>query len=274
MVVPWIACASGSEDQSLHQAPTVEPRQHKPMILHERHGSITSSYNWSGYAVTGAGVVSDVKGSWIVPTIQQGACQPSGTQYSSFWVGIDGYSSNTVEQIGTDSDCQNGKPVYYAWYEFYPKFPYNINTITVQAGDVISAEVSYGTDGKFTVSITDESTNPPQSFSISQKIPNAKRSSAEWIIEDSGGLLPDFGIVDFGSKYTGVSTGVPPTPTCWATVGGTSGAVGSFPASSVFEITLVTSDGKNTVMSQPSALSSDSASFTDSFTDTWYNAGP
>ena len=155
MIVPWIACASGSEDQSLNQAPTIAPRQHGPMILRERHGRNATSFNWSGYAVTGPNdSVSDVKGSWKVPAIQ-GACS-SQTQYSSFWVGIDGYSSNTVEQIGTDSDCQNGSPIYYAWYEFYPHYPYNI-PIAISAGDVISAEVSY-LGGKFTVSITDVTT--------------------------------------------------------------------------------------------------------------------
>lgn len=164
MIVPWIACASGSEEESLHAAPTVAPRQHAPAIIRERHGRNATSSNWSGYAITGANdSVSDVKGSWIVPAIQI-ACQPNTTQYSSFWVGIDGYSSNTVEQIGTDSDCQNGKPVYYAWYEFYPKFADNL--FTVYPNDIISAEVKYS-GGQFTVTITDVTTN--QSWSTSQK---------------------------------------------------------------------------------------------------------
>ena len=256
MIVPWIACASGSQDESLHQAPTVAPRQHAPMIIRERHGRNATSSNWSGYAVTGAnGLVSDVKGSWVVPAIL-GNCS-STNQYASFWVGIDGYDSSTVEQIGTDSDCQNGSAVYYAWYEFYPHFSYNV-PITIHAGDVISAEVSYGAAGKFTVSITDESTTPKQSWSTSQKMPNAKRSSAEWIIEapSSGGILPlaDFGTVDFGFDYTGVS------PTCWATVEGVPGAVGSF--ASFVEITMVASNGAH--MFQPS-LSTDGTSFSDAW---------
>ena len=46
----------------------------------------------------------------------------SGPTYSSVWVGIDGYSSNTVEQIGTEQDVSaNGKTSYYAWYEMYPQ---------------------------------------------------------------------------------------------------------------------------------------------------------
>src|SRR5207245_6374355 len=103
------------------------------------HEASVSSTNWSGFAVTGsAGSVSDAKGSWVVPTIQ-GTC-PGTNQYSSFWVGIDGYSSGTVEQTGTDSDCQNGVPTYYAWYELFPQPPFLINSISVHPGDVISAE--------------------------------------------------------------------------------------------------------------------------------------
>jgi len=232
--------------------------RHAPMVLHERHGRNATSFNWSGYAVTGPNdSVSDVKGSWKVPAIQ-GACS-SQTQYSSFWVGIDGYSSNTVEQIGTDSDCQNGSPIYYAWYEFYPHYPYNIR-IAISAGDVISAEVSY-LGGKFTVSITDVTTQ--KSWNTSEKMPNAKRASAEWIIEDSGGMLPDFGTVDLGQHYTRVPL------TCDATVSGASGPIGSAAfAARLVEITMVASDG--TIMSQPSSLSKDETSFT----DTWMNAGP
>src|SRR6266542_694566 len=81
--------------------------RHSPIIIRERHGVSVGSLNWSGYAVTGApGSVTDAKGSWVVPSIQ-GNCG-STNAYASFWVGIDGFSSNTVEQVGTDSDCQNG----------------------------------------------------------------------------------------------------------------------------------------------------------------------
>lgn len=39
---------------------------------------------------------------------------------SAFWVGLDGSSSTSVEQLGRDSDCDSGTPSYYAWYEMYP----------------------------------------------------------------------------------------------------------------------------------------------------------
>lgn len=225
------------------------------------HAGSASSLNWAGYAVTAAaGSVSDVKGSWVVPSIQ-GSC-PSTNQYSSFWVGIDGFNSNTVEQTGTDSDCQGGAPRYYAWYEFYPHPSKLISGLAVHPGDVISAEVVYS--GSFTVAIRDVTTGA--SFSASAHVKSAQRSSAEWIAEapsSSGGILPlaDFGTVSFGADTTGVAS------TCTATVGGVSGAIGSF-GSSVQSITMVTSSGA--VKASPSSLSSDGTSFS----VTWKSSGP
>ena len=82
-----------------------------PILRHGPMHRITnsSSSNWSGYAVTGSRFTS-VSASWTEPTAR---C--SGTAYSSFWVGLDGDTSNTVEQTGTDADCSGSAPQYYAW---------------------------------------------------------------------------------------------------------------------------------------------------------------
>ena len=82
-------------------------------------GSAVQSSNWSGYAAEtnlndpASGAVTAVSGSWVVPKVTP--TSNSSTAYSSVWVGIDGYSSSTVEQIGTDSDVVNGQVQYYAW---------------------------------------------------------------------------------------------------------------------------------------------------------------
>jgi len=243
--------------------------RHAPIIIRERRNSVTTSSNWSGYAVTGSrGSVTDVKGSWIVPAIQT----PCGStnQYASFWIGIDGYNSNTVEQIGTDSDCQGGAPAYYAWYEFYPHWSFGITLNSpILAGDVISAEVKSTAGGVFTVSLADVTTG--QSFSTSVKMNNAQRSSAEWIAEApwSGGVLPlaNFGTAQYGANYTGVAG------TSSATVNGVTHSIGAFgsptaPSSPVQEIAMVTSGGA--VKAQPSDLSSDGSSFGIQ----WLSAGP
>jgi len=215
-----------------------------------------TSQNWSGYAATGpAGSVSDVKGSWIVPAIV-GTC-PSKNQYASFWVGIDGYSSKTVEQIGTDSDCRNGSPTYYAWYEFYPKGSITISG-DIKPGDKISAEVKYAA-GKFTVSITDMTIS--KTFSKTASVTSANRSSAEWIAEapcctSSGGTLPltDFGTVTFGLDSTGVDY------TNFAADTSSTGALGKFPAVNIIEINK-TSITSSPMTSSCSTLSSNGTSF-------------
>lgn len=253
LAIPLITAAPSADASAATSNVAVAP--------HVWAGS-SSSLNWAGYAVTGAaGSVSDVKGSWIVPAIQ-GTC-PSANQYSSFWVGIDGFNSNTVEQTGTDSDCRSGAPAYYAWYEFYPHPSKVISSVAVHAGDVMSAEVSYS-GGRFFVTILDVSTGA--SFSASARVNAAQRSSAEWIAEapsSSGGILPlaDFGTVSFGADTTGVAS------TCTATVGGVSGVIGSF-GSAVQSITMVTSS--SVVKASTSALSTDGTSFS----VTWQSSGP
>jgi hypothetical protein len=234
------------------------PHRHAPAIIRERHGRNATSSNWSGYAVTGAdGSITDVKGSWIVPSVT--CAQGAPDSYSSFWVGIDGYGSSTVEQLGVDANCISGKAEYSAWVEFYPHWPSTINTVKVEPGNTIFAEVSSSAKGQFTVSLNNQSNG--QSFSLSTKMQQAKLSSAEWIVEApwSSGVLPlaNFNVASFGQKYTRVQA-----PTCYATVGGKIGPIGSFAANAI-QIDMVTSSGA--LKAQTSALSNDGSSFTDAF---------
>jgi len=256
------AAVLGCATLRLADVPSARP-PHRPIVIRDiRHG-IVNSLNWSGYAVTGApGSVTNAKGSWIVPSIQ-GACGASN-QYASFWVGIDGFNSNTVEQIGVDADCQTGVPTYYAWFELYPHPFFIINGFTISPGNTVSAEVQYDGGGRFTLSITNVTTG--QSFSTSAKVHSAQRSSAEWIAEapsGASGVLPlaDFGTASYGFDTTAVSS------TCDATVNGTTGGIGGFGAS-IQQITMVSNSGR--IKAQPSSLSSDGASFSDS----WVSSGP
>jgi hypothetical protein len=264
-IAPLVIFVLTGSVQATGQEPAAKPgRVHGPAIIHERHGHQVTSTNWSGYAITGAkGSVRDVKASWVVPTIV-GSC-PSTNQFSSFWVGIDGYSSNTVEQVGTDSDCQNGQPVYYSWFEFYPHPSFTIDSVPVSPGDRVSAEVKETGKGMFTVTLTNVSTGA--SFTASAKVPSAAQTSAEWIAEApySGGILPlaDFGFVRFGSDYTGLPN------TCFSTISDTTGPIGLAAFNqNLDEITMDTSKG--IVKATPSSLSSDGTSFSIA----WTNPGP
>ncbi|MGA2621259.1 MAG: G1 family glutamic endopeptidase [Thermoguttaceae bacterium] len=169
----------------------------------------TTSSNWSGYAAetnlngAASGSVTAVNGTWKVPTAT--ANGSTSTAYSSVWVGIDGYSSSSVEQIGTDSDIVNGQAQYYVWYEMYPSASENVTGMTISAGDTINASVTYLTSGahagQFQLTITDASkTN--DTFTIYQTASSAARSSAEWVVEapsSTSGVLPlaNFGSVTF-----------------------------------------------------------------------------
>jgi Peptidase A4 family len=161
----------------------------------------STSTNWSGYAATG-GRFTSITSSWTEPSVICGG----GTAYSSFWVGLDGDTSSTVEQTGTDADCSSGVPQYYAWYQMYPKFPSNI--ASVQPGDSMSASVTTDGVGRFTLTITDSG---HWTFSTTQRLKSAALASAEVIAEapsSRGGVLPlaNFGTVNFGaSTANGVS---------------------------------------------------------------------
>jgi hypothetical protein len=252
--LPAFAQAPSAVD-STESVMRIAPHQHAPIKIKERHDDGTStSTNWSGYAVTASkDAVTSVKASWKVPTA---ICNGSGPQtgYAAFWIGIDGYNSNSVEQTGTDSDCSSGSPVYYSWYEFYPSPSYE-TTMSVEPGDIISTSVTYSSS-EFTVKITNERTG--LSFTKTKAVPSAKRSSAEWIAEapsSNSGVLPlsDFGTVFFGEDSTGISG------TNYATISGKTLPIGSFSSSSVQQITMESSSGS--LEAQPSALSSDKTSF-------------
>ena len=102
-------------------------RPGSPLIGHGFPRRQDQSTNWSGYAATGS--FTSVSAHWTEPT---GHCT-SATRYSSFWVGLDGFNSTTVEQTGSEVDCSGGSPVYYSWYEMYPAFPVNFSN-TVRPG--------------------------------------------------------------------------------------------------------------------------------------------
>ena len=167
-----------------------------------------SSSNWAGYAATGAaGRFTSVSASWTQPT----ASCAGGSQYAAFWVGLDGYTSKTVEQIGTEADCTGPTPQYYAWYEVYPGAGVNFAN-PVSPGDKFTGTVTAQGNDKFRLVLEDITQGWTQTISATQA--GADLSSAEAIAEapsnTSGGssVLPltDFGSVDFtGVTVNGTS---------------------------------------------------------------------
>jgi hypothetical protein len=290
----------------------VTPHRHGPASLHRLHFDGTAeAYNWAGYAIAAAippanptsptGVtVTSVTGSWVVP---EAACSGRSSQYAAFWIGIDGWYSSTVEQIGTDSDCSSGTPSYYAWYEFYPldsyyacptgsgRNPPPCPLMSLKAGDVMSASVNCNIGGTCTATITDESMSPPASFSTTftptRQTGAPQLSSGEWIAEapcctSSGGVLPlaNFGTASYGQDYTPVTGTNFATVITSATPKGLTAPINSFFSDSPatwWTSTMVNQSYRGTnplppadIMAAPSGLSSDGSSFT----VTWKSAGP
>jgi len=181
-----------------------------PQIIHHARGAATSS-NWSGYAAYNT-TFTKVRATWVQPAA---TCNSGGGQFASFWVGLDGYKSTSVEQIGTDSDCTGtNHPVYYAWWEMYPNPSNQIANFVVHAGDTISAQVSRVAT-LYTLSLTNVTTG--QSFST-VKAATASNNSAEWVAEAPSQCiivfcrvlpLANYGTMTFSNAYATSGTEKP-----------------------------------------------------------------
>jgi hypothetical protein len=130
--------------------------------------------DWSGYAVTGA-TYSSTTADWTVPAV---TCSTSGT-YLAIWTGLDGYSSPTVEQIGTAVDCAGVTPEYIGWYDLYPSSAVAFSN-TVKPGDAVQASVTYKSS-KFRLSLRDVTQGWTQT--VTKSLAGADRSSAETVVE-------------------------------------------------------------------------------------------
>lgn len=256
----YIECELRLKEKNLRKHHDDNPEFHNEKDKNSDYQSFThphmpvlesASLNWSGYAALtnlshpAQNVVNAVYGSWIVPSLSAA----SHTTYSSIWVGIDGYSSNTVEQIGTEHDWYNGQQQNYAWFEMYPNYSYEIVGFPLRPGNVMSASVVYQCNGVFILTIVNETqkvfTTIPTSYTTSK---TAQRSSAEWIVEAPyyNGILPlsHFGVVHFSN--------------CFANIGNIFGSISEqFWAND--PLTMVTSNGMPKAV--PSALMSNGQAF-------------
>ena len=137
------------------------------------------SLNWSGFAVTSSKKFTYAQSRFVQPTL---TCPGDhANEWSSNWVGLDGFNNTTVEQDGTAATCggaSNTTPVYTAWYEMYPAG--SVNVFTVSPGDTINTSVSFS-NGKFTLTVSDLTSG--KSATHTAKCASCKRASAEWIVE-------------------------------------------------------------------------------------------
>lgn len=152
-----------------------------------------TSTNWCGYISTVSTSYTAVTASWTVPTITGStAANYSG---ASFWVGLDGWNSPTVEQCGLSVvNPPSGSPnQYFVWSEFYPSYEAWWDPITypVTAGDSFSASIGF--DGSY-FNLTLADATKGWSYTVKKALTAAKteeaqtsiaRNSIEVIVEDN-----------------------------------------------------------------------------------------
>jgi len=166
------------------------------MLVHTRPAhavknvTASSSFNWSGYADTATKhqTFTKVSGAWTTPSV---TCNAED-QITSDWVGLDGFNSNTVEQLGTISWCFQGAPTYFTWYEMFPKGTVEVGT-ALKPGDKISASVTR-TGTSYALKLTD-ATTAGNNISVTKTcaLATCVDTSAEWISERpsfSIGIVP------------------------------------------------------------------------------------
>jgi hypothetical protein len=187
------AAASHPARPTIH---LIRPAMHgtAPMAVRGRSANAVLSTNWSGYAATGRS--TSVSATWTEPT---GHCTSSST-FSSFWVGLDGFGSNSVEQTGSEVDCSGGQARYFGWYEMFPALPVNFSN-PVHPGDHLTGSVTFTGSGHYTLVLKD--TTQGWSHTIQKTRNAAKHASAEVIAEApadafSGAILP---LTNFGTAH-------------------------------------------------------------------------
>ncbi len=178
-------------------------------------------------------------------------------ELTSEWVGLDGWISSSLEQLGTMSWCYQGAAVYFTWWEMFPTGTGLIRVGTaLKPGDKITASVTRsGTN--YTLKLTD-ATTPGNNFTTKQTCPatTCTDTSAEWIAE-----RPAFGIgIAPLAHYNAFSI-----TNGEQTSGGKAGTIGSF--ATVNEVTMIDATQAYNLNSVSGLTSKNS-----SFSTTWQNS--
>ena len=154
-----------------------------------------ASTNWSGY-VARENTFNRASGSWQMPTANCNGVKGQKETVATFFIGLDGFDSGTVEQTGVDAICIGKTAFYEPWYEFYPAAAV-FSDDAVSPGDTLTATVSH-TGSTVTTTLHDQQqgwtlTSPAQSAS------GLAFNSADWIMESPAHALTNFGSVTFSS---------------------------------------------------------------------------
>ena len=236
-----------------YQPGTHLPATHLPRFA--PFNTALKSNNWSGYADVACSTcaIRYVATSFTVPSVNC-AKSPDGS-FAGIFAGLDGITSQTVEQIGVEAGCSGGTASYAAFYEMFPNPPVSFSGIS--PGDAISMGVYFNSaTHHWQLTLTDVTTGG--TIATAQACPSGsscRNSSAEVIAEapssSTGTILP---LVDFG-QLNHVAIAV-------TSLNGTRGAMTSNGLWTTDSITMVSSAGKT--LAQPGPVYGGQA-----FQDTW-----
>jgi hypothetical protein len=180
-----------------------------------------TNFEFSGYLDSGTpGTFSGISGTWQVPRTNCSKEQ----ELNSVLVSLDGHDTSTIEAVGTIDYCFEGKAHYFTWSQVSPAASV-VHSSTILPGDVVTATVTR-TGTSYTMSLTD-STNPAQSFSVTQTCASCTASDAEWIAERP--VLAD-GVAPLAPFHLHVSD-------AWQTSNGVTGGIAAGPDPS--EVTMM-----------------------------------
>ncbi len=169
-------------------------------------------------------------------------------------MGLDGYTSSSVEQLGADSDCNGTTPMYYAWWEMFPNPSQVLSTSSypVRPGDQMTAWVALRTARARRAPSCPRRTPTPAGPSRRRRTrERPARSSAEAVAEAPSSCnllfcsevpLSNFGHVSFGNADLIDNSG-------------NNGSLSGYPANAITKAT------GNRTLAVPSNLSSDGRSF-------------
>jgi hypothetical protein len=144
------------------------------------------SLNWSGYVVPtqGGERITEVAGSWNVPLVR---AAPPG--WSSAWIGIGGYGTPDLIQVGTASSGLFDQD--HAWYEILPEYETPItsgcagdSSCGVQQGDRLAARIVNVSGDNWVISLTNFGRGASPKWSWSKALTyQSNLASAEYIFE-------------------------------------------------------------------------------------------
>ncbi|MFE5589973.1 G1 family glutamic endopeptidase [Streptomyces sp. NPDC056549] len=168
------------------------------LASHAQPEPLVPSLNWAGYVVDGGGPFTQVRATWVQPTL---ACTGPGYSAVAIWVGLGGIkTSPTLEQTGTHASCKDSKARHDPWYEMVPADAVFYND-PVRAGDKLWAQVSFLGQDTYELLLQNFTAGWMElTYAQHPAGPKPDRMSAEVIVEApkgaDGGLKP---LADFGT---------------------------------------------------------------------------